>query len=1304
MIQQQKQNKNKFRRIFRGGIPADLATKTKQKRVPQDTPAEFRRIQQQTQNKNKFRWTIPADPATKTNQKQVPPLIPADPATKTKQKQVPAKFRRIQQQTQNKNKFRWIIPADQATKTKQKQVPAEFRRIQQQKQNKNKCAEFFVRRFQEDKFRWIFLFRRISGGSSNKNKTKTSSAGYSGAEFRRTQQQKQNKNNFRRIFYPADIARQVPPHFLLRRNSGGSSDKNKTKTSLARSSGAEVRRIKQQQKNKNKFRRILCPADIARQVPPDFWLRRNCGGFRNKKKTKASSTGYSGGIPADPATKTKQKQDPAEIRRIQRQKQNKDKFRRIFYPAERARQLPSDFWLRRNFRGFSNKNNTKTRSGGNPADPATKTKQKQVPADPATKTKQKQVRRIFNPAFPRRQVSLNFFIPAKFRRIQRQKQNKNKFRRILYPADIARQVPPDFWLRRNSGGSNNKNKTKTSSANFSSGVSRKTNSAEFFCSGRIPADPATKTIQKQFPPNFLSSGYSKTSSAGFLITAEFRRIPQQKQNKNKFRQNSGGSSNKNKTKTSSSAYSRGVLADQATKTKQKQVPADPATKTKQKQVSRIFNPAFPRRQVSLNFFIPAKFRRIQRQKQNKNKFSQIFRSGSPTDPATKKKQKEVPAEFRRTQHQKQNKNKFRRILYRADIARQVPPDFWLRRNSGGSNNKNKTKTSSPTFLSGVSRKTNSAEFFCSGGIPDDPATKTKQKQIPPHIPGRNSGRSSDKNKTKTSSAGYSGGIPADPATNTKQKQVPLDNSGGSSNKNKSKTSSAAYSGGSSNKNETKTSSGEIPADPATNTKQKQVPLDNSGGSSNKNKTKTSSGGIPADPTTKTKQKQVRRIFCPAFPGRQVPLNFSIPADFRRIQQQKQDKNKFRRIFRGRIPADPATKTKQKQFPPDFLSSGYSKTSSAAFFITAEFRRIQRQKQNKNKFSQIFRGGSPTDQATTKKQEKFRRILCPADIARQVPPDFWLRRNCGGFRNKKKTKASSSGYSGGIPADPATKTKQKQDPAEIRRIQRQKQNKDKFRRIFYPAERARQLPSDFWLRRNFRGFSNKNNTKTRSGGNPADPATKTKQKQVPADPATKTKQKQVRRIFNPAFPRRQVSLNFFIPAKFRRIQRQKQNKNKFSQIFRSGSPTDPATKKKQKEVPAEFRRTQHQKQNKNKFRRILYPADIPARQVPPDFWLRRNSGGSNNKNKTKTSSANTGASGVSRKTNSAEFFCSGRIPADPATKTKQKQFAPNFLSGGIPGRQVPLNFSIPADPATKTRQKQVPPDIPGRNSGISSKKN
>jgi hypothetical protein len=679
MIQQQKQNKNKFRRIFRGGIPADLATKTKQKRVPQDTPAEFRRIQQQTQNKNKFRWTIPADPATKTNQKQVPPLIPADPATKTKQKQVPAKFRRIQQQTQNKNKFRWIIPADQATKTKQKQVPAEFRRIQQQKQNKNKCAEFFVRRFQEDKFRWIFLFRRISGGSSNKNKTKTSSAGYSGAEFRRTQQQKQNKNNFRRIFYPADIARQVPPHFLLRRNSGGSSDKNKTKTSLARSSEffwAEVRRIKQQQKNKNKFRRILCPADIARQVPPDFWLRRNCGGFRNKKKTKASSTGYSGGIPADPATKTKQKQDPAEIRRIQRQKQNKDKFRRIFYPAERARQLPSDFWLRRNFRGFSNKNNTKTRSGGNPADPATKTKQKQVPADPATKTKQKQVRRIFNPAFPRRQVSLNFFIPAKFRRIQRQKQNKNKFRRIFrggIPADPAA-------------------KNKTSSGGNPADPDYKTE-----VPAHIPADPTTKTKQKQVRRIFHPAFPGRQIRLNFSVPAEFRRTQQQKQYKNNFRRifypadiarqvpphfllrrNSGGFRNKNKTKISSG-----------------RIPAGPATKTKQKQV-----PAH----------IPAEFWRIKQQKQNKNK-------------------------FRRIQQLKQNRNKFAEFLIRRFHEDKFRWIFLFRRNSGGFSDKNKTKTSLARSSGAEVRR-----------IQQQKKTKRSSGRIPADL--------SIKNKTKTISAGF----------------------------------------------------------------------------------------------------------------------------------------------------------------------------------------------------------------------------------------------------------------------------------------------------------------------------------------------------------------------------------------------------------------------------------------------------------------------------------------------------------------------------------------------------------------------
>jgi hypothetical protein len=62
------QNKNKFRRIFR-------------------------RIQQQNKTKTSsagfLSGVIPADPATKTKQKQVPPDIPADPATKTKQKQVP---------------------------------------------------------------------------------------------------------------------------------------------------------------------------------------------------------------------------------------------------------------------------------------------------------------------------------------------------------------------------------------------------------------------------------------------------------------------------------------------------------------------------------------------------------------------------------------------------------------------------------------------------------------------------------------------------------------------------------------------------------------------------------------------------------------------------------------------------------------------------------------------------------------------------------------------------------------------------------------------------------------------------------------------------------------------------------------------------------------------------------------------------------------------------------------------------------------------------------------------------------------
>jgi hypothetical protein len=76
-----------------------------------------------------------------------------------------SEIRRIQQQKQNKNKFRRIF------------------RIQKQKQNKNKFRRIFL----------VYRYRWMS-------------------EIRRIQQQKQNKNKFRRIFWCID---------LIRRNSAG---------------------------------------------------------------------------------------------------------------------------------------------------------------------------------------------------------------------------------------------------------------------------------------------------------------------------------------------------------------------------------------------------------------------------------------------------------------------------------------------------------------------------------------------------------------------------------------------------------------------------------------------------------------------------------------------------------------------------------------------------------------------------------------------------------------------------------------------------------------------------------------------------------------------------------------------------------------------------------------------------------------------------------------------------------------------------------------------------------------------------
>jgi hypothetical protein len=276
-------------------------------------------------------------------------------------------------------------------------------------------------------------------------------------------------------------------------------------------------------KQKNKFRRIFRRIQQQKKT--------NSAGFfiRRIQQDTFRRIFDNGGIPAGSATKTNQKQVPPDIPADPATKKpKKNKFRRIFYPADPARQVLPDFLLRWNSGGFSNKNKTKTSSagysGGIPADPATKTKQKQVPpdipADPATKTKQKQV-------LPD--------IPAKFRRIQQRKQNKKTS------------------SAGHSGGSSNK-KTKTSSAEFFIRRIQQDKFLRIFDYGGIPADSATKTKQKQVLPEY---------------PAEFRWIQRQKQNKNKFcrifRRNSGGSSNKNKTKTSSAGYSGAIPADPATK-------------------------------------------------------------------------------------------------------------------------------------------------------------------------------------------------------------------------------------------------------------------------------------------------------------------------------------------------------------------------------------------------------------------------------------------------------------------------------------------------------------------------------------------------------------------------------------------------------------------------------------------------------------------------------------------------------------------------------------------------------------------
>jgi hypothetical protein len=228
--------------------------------------------------------------------------------------------------------------------------PAEFRLMQQQKQNKNKFRRIFLMY----RCRWMSEIRRIqqlnkiktssagfSGGSSNKNKTKTSSAGF---------------------FWCMDIGG------CLR--SGGCSKKNKTKTSSAGFSGGSSN------KNKNKFRRIFLVyryrwmSEIRRIQQQNKTKTSSAGfsgGFSNKNKTKTSSAGFSGGS----------------------SNKNKNKFRRIFL-VYRYRWMSEIRWIQQ-----QNKTKQKQVPPDFPADSATKIKQKQVPpdfpADSATKTKQKQV-------------------------------------------------------------------------------------------------------------------------------------------------------------------------------------------------------------------------------------------------------------------------------------------------------------------------------------------------------------------------------------------------------------------------------------------------------------------------------------------------------------------------------------------------------------------------------------------------------------------------------------------------------------------------------------------------------------------------------------------------------------------------------------------------------------------------------------------------------------------------------------------------------------------------------------------------
>jgi hypothetical protein len=118
-MEEQKQNKNKFhliRLVYRYRWMSDIR---RIRRIPPDF----------------LPGGIPADPATKIKQKQVPLDFPADPATKTKQKQVPPDFLVY--------RFRWMSQIRQIQQQKHNKNQLHFPANRAKKQNKNKFRRTF---------------------------------------------------------------------------------------------------------------------------------------------------------------------------------------------------------------------------------------------------------------------------------------------------------------------------------------------------------------------------------------------------------------------------------------------------------------------------------------------------------------------------------------------------------------------------------------------------------------------------------------------------------------------------------------------------------------------------------------------------------------------------------------------------------------------------------------------------------------------------------------------------------------------------------------------------------------------------------------------------------------------------------------------------------------------------------------------------------------------------------------------------------------------------------------------------------